>query len=97
MWWVNYYEKTEKIWEASDEAKQERERMVVLKQMCGNGFLASIIAGFLLLVNHWFHQASLWLFFIVALLLLASLFWGHRVHVLRQYAREKVIISSLKK
>ena len=98
MWWVNYYKDILDFWESTelDEAKrQARERLIVLKQMCANGFLAITIAGCFLLINYL--QASAWFLLIVAVPLLASLFWGYRVHVLRQYAREQVMSGQEKK
>ena len=99
MWWVNYYKDILNFWESTatdDTARQARERLIVLKQMCANGSLAIFIAGILLLVNNWVHLASLVLFFIVTASLLLSLFWGYRVHVLRQYAREQASIRQWK-
>ena len=77
-------------------AQQRRERLIVLKQVCGNGFLSVCISGiFLLLIVF---CPVLWIRFvvvaIVAFVLFVSLLWGHRVLVLRQDAREKIIISS---
>ncbi len=102
MWWVKYYKEMEvkfrqAIRENTDkeEIRQERERLVVLKQMCGNGFFAVAFAGIIFLINAL--NASPWYLLIVGIPLVLSLFWGHRVHVLRQYAREKVIMDSLQK
>ena len=103
IWWWKEHEELKKFWEATREetkynenAQQGRERLVVLKQMCANGFLAIIIAAILLAISY---IPLLWvklvlLIILVVLPLVASLFWGHRVHVLRQYTREKLIIPS---
>ncbi len=100
IWWteehkdlVDFIEKTqgdEKEW-----ARQQHERLVILKQLCANGFLSIAIAGVLLLVNHWHHQASLVLSFVVTFLLIASLLWGYRVHLLKQDTIAKAIRHSL--
>jgi hypothetical protein len=98
FWWRDYYEWMKDFWEPThrdEDARQGRERLVVLKQMCGNGFLAIVISGVLFGVSY---CPFLWgrivlAIALVALPLLASLFWGHRVHVLRQYDREYIIIS----
>ena len=102
IWWKEAHKEVVKFHIATKEqrdkhewAQQQDERSVVLMQMCGNGVLAIVIAAVLLLVNHWFHLASLVLFSIVALLLLASLFWGYRVHVLRQDTMAKEIRCQL--
>ncbi len=101
LWWVKYYKWEADFWQAterSETAQQGRERMVVLKQMCANGLWASLIAVVFLAIDWWcsWPYANLCVVSIVVLLLLASLFWGHRVHVLRQHAREKVIIDRWK-
>jgi hypothetical protein len=97
IWWQEDHERFADFFEATDrneEAQQGRERMVVLKQMCANGFLASAIAGTFLAVNHcpWTYVNLCWVS-LWAFLLTASLFWGYRVHVLRQYTRETIAIN----
>jgi hypothetical protein len=97
VWWINYYRWRTQFLDAakgSEREEQNRERQIVLKQMCANGLLASVIAAVLFLANHFSALSSLILFYVIAILLLLSLFWGHRVHVLRQYATEKVTIDS---
>jgi len=97
IWWVKYYKEVEKFYRANTDegARQARERLIVLKQMCANGSLALLIAGVLLAFSFcplsWVRLAVISL---VTLVFLVSLFWGHRVHVLRQYAREKVLSKS---
>lgn len=81
------------FWQATERnegARQGRERLVIMKQMCGNGFLAIVIASFLLLVDNL--EASLWFLLVPGIPLLISIWWGHRVYVLRQDAREQSII-----
>lgn len=103
IWWKEAYKETVKLHIATKEiatkeqedkrewAQQQDERSTVLMQMCGNSVLGIVIVAIPLLVNHWFYLASLVLFFIMALLLLTSLFWGYRVHVLRQDTLTKEI------
>ena len=71
--------------------RQGRERLVIFKQMCANGFLAGVISTIFIAVNFcpW-QYANLLIVSLVASLLLASLFWGHRVHGLLQYTRERI-------
>ena len=65
--------------EGKDWAQPTRERLIVLKQMCSNGFLAISIAGVLLAFNSWKWQyANLLIVSFVAFLCLASLYWGYR-------------------
>ncbi len=96
IWWGQAHERFATLHEAikdDETAWHGRERLVVLKQMCGNGFLAILIAGLLILVHQCWPQVWLWFLLTVAFLLLVSLFWGFRVHVLRQYTREETILS----
>jgi 4-hydroxybenzoate polyprenyltransferase len=97
MWWVKYYQKMATLWKADDNLRQERERLIVLKQMCANGFLAIFIAATLITVHHFWLHGWHWLLLSWFVVLLASLFWGYRVHALRQYARENVIMSQIAK
>ena len=96
-WWHEDHKRFADFFEATEKnggIRQGRERMVVLKQMCANGFLAISMAVFLLCIS--LFQLSLWLILIVAIPLLASLFWGYRVHVLRQNTRETIAIDRKK-
>jgi hypothetical protein len=77
-------------------ARHHHERIVVLKQMCANNFLAIVIAGIFILINQYL-CASSWCLLILVVPLLAALFWGYRVHVLRQNTWEKAIISKWQK
>ncbi len=75
-------------------AKQERERIVVLKQMCGNMFMAGLISGILLdvrgimivLRNSWSWERLPWALIgsITAGVLLFALYWGNHKHAERQ-------------
>ncbi|HEY51806.1 MAG TPA: hypothetical protein G4O20_08395 [Dehalococcoidia bacterium] len=98
VWWNDYYKMIEEFWRltGSDvEAHQRRERLIVLKQVCGNGFLSITIAGIFLGTSFCsLSWVKILIPSLVAFLLLGSLFWGQRVHVLRQYSREKIIIES---
>ncbi|MFC1862045.1 hypothetical protein ACFLT4_03625 [Chloroflexota bacterium] len=74
-----------------------RERLIVLKQMCANGFLAIIIASIFLAVSYcpW-TPAKLSIVSTVAILLLASLLWGYRWAKFAVDTREPKILSMLK-
>lgn len=86
-------------------ARLQQERLVVLKQMCANGFLASVLGAifliFRLLTNTVITSQHVgWIvfpivFFIGILPLTLSLFWGYRVHELRLDTMQQGIISSL--
>ena len=102
VWWkkaheemVAFYEDTECDKERAKKewARQNHERLVVLKQMCANGLLASVIAGtFVLVVQRSFTQIQGWVA-AWAIILLFSLFWGYRIHVLRQDTWREAIVS----
>ena len=96
IWWKETHKETVDFFEATSNkewAQQQRERLVVLKQMCGNGFLAIVIAGVFLAANYcpWSH-ANPCIASLVAFMLLASLLWGHRIHLLRQDTMGKAIL-----
>ena len=71
--------------------RARHERFTVLKQMCANGFLAIIIAVLLIPISH-YGKSPLYLL-IVGIPLLASLFWGYRVHILKEDDWREVITS----
>ena len=109
IWWIDAHErwidfhkakcKVERAEQGRHEvewAAQGHERWVVLKQMCSNGFWAIVIAGAFLATNHWWSCANLFIVSLVTFLLLVSLFWGYRVHELRQYTWERMIIDKKK-
>ena len=92
MWWKKAYEEVFAFYGTIEKNENERaliqrERLVVLKQMCANGFVATTIAGLLFIINQW--CTSPWCSLIVIVPLLISLLWGYRVHELRLYAVEK--------
>ena len=80
-----------------EQTRQQHERLVVLKQMCANAFLAIAFAAILLGISYipllWL---KLFLLIIIVMLLLASLFWGYRAHLLRQETCKEVVLSSSK-
>jgi hypothetical protein len=94
MWWWEAHEKWADFFEVikedtkyNDDIRQGRERLVVIKQMCSNAFIAIILSCILIpfaLLSPW---VSLGLLIAV---LVISLFWGHRVHTLTQYTRERI-------
>ncbi len=86
--------------------QQGHERLVVFKQMCANSFVAITIASILIVVETFLPEQKFTLtllgrnftmlkvvIFILTVLFLASLFWGHRVYMLLQYTREKIFKS----
>ena len=99
IWWKEAHKEMVKFnKETQDEGKEwawlRHERLVVLKQMCGNSSLSIFIAGIFLAVSFcpllW---VKLLIVSLVVFLLLASLFWGYRVHELRLDTMDKEIIS----
>ncbi len=105
MWWWDEHKKHADFFHAikgdtkdNADLRQGHERLVVMKQMCANGFLAIVIAGFLLAISY---IPLLWVKLLLSITLvvvplLASLFWGHRVYVLRQYTRERITVDRKK-
>ncbi len=95
IWWVKAHVERVAFYEYTalplkERARQRDERLVVLKQMCGNGFIALFIALFILGINviieSFFQRFQYWPIIAVTILiimLLPSLFWGYRVHELR--------------
>lgn len=66
--------------------RREAERLVVLTQMCANAFFAALFAGVAYLFSIVFRvpsPASWVLTVLYAFLLIVSLLWGHRVHMLK--------------
>jgi hypothetical protein len=105
IWWWREEEALSKFYDKADEeidketgkgegVKQGHERMVVMKQMCANGFMAILVAGVFIAVNlcPW-EYANTVIVSLVAFLLFASLLWGYRVHMLKQYTRERVFMD----
>jgi len=98
FWWWEEAEETSEFFEAmsgNEKVLQGHERLVVLKQMCANNFVAIIvaiiIAVFFWIIRHF--DWSSWFMLLAVVPLLVSLFWGHRVHLLKQYTREKVAMK----
>jgi hypothetical protein len=85
--------------EVREWASQDIERLVVLKQMCGNNFCAFILAAIAIGISYIpiFELKISLLCLLIGLPLLASLFWGHRVHVLRHNDRAAEIQRQLNK
>lgn len=99
IWWNDAHKEAVAFNECtqSDEmkwAQQQDERLVVLMQMCGNGFLSIIIATTLIIAHHFCQQGWHWLLVFWAVVLLVSLLWGYRVHVLRQDTMTRAIRES---
>jgi hypothetical protein len=98
IWWWEEDRKLHEFYEAASEntgVQQGHERMVVMKQMCGNGFLAIFVAGIFILVHLFcpYTWVNIVLGSLLAIVLLGSLFWGYHVHMLRQYTRETVFME----
>lgn len=77
-----------------EKAMSTHERFVVLKQMCGNGAFAILIAGVLLAIKLWKSDLSHWALVIMVALLIISLLKGHKVHVQRQEEWESAILQT---
>lgn len=97
LWWNKYYIELKELYQVHENLKQERERLIVLKQFCANSALSIFIATTLIIIYHFYIHEWQWLLLFWSVSLLASLFWGYRVHLLRQYAREKVILTQIPK
>ena len=97
IWWKEAHEELTNFGKATQGSegewpRQQHERLVILKQMCANSFLSIFIAATLIIFNHFCIQICyLSWFSFVAFLLTASLFWGYRIHVLRQDTMSKAI------
>lgn len=107
QWWRKRYQATvrqlkilqDNNYEKREWARQSRERLVVLKQMCGNCFLAITLAAITLGISYCpvFWLKITLIIMLIAFPLLASLYWGHRVHVLRQIDLTDEIEKQLEK
>jgi len=105
IWWkkayedvVDFNEKMESEIESDKKgwARLQNERLVVLKQMCANSFIAGLIAVTFIIVKYACPEellgiVSIIVVSLVAFLLLASLFWGYRIHELRLDTMRKAI------
>ncbi len=97
-WWHQAHVRIAHFMRATQDCKQKwererHERFVVLKQMCANGALAIAIAGAFLAVKYHWSQAWPEVVYVVAGLLLISLFWGFRVHMGKEDDWRNVIID----
>ena len=93
------YEEESDFWKATEtdeEKKQGRERLVVLTQLCINNTLSVFIAGITYAIYHGSPFSAQIVAYIWLVVFIISLFWGHRVHVLRRFNREEVITSYYK-
>jgi len=101
IWFWEEHRKSNEFFEAinrdtmnNQDVRLGRERLVALQQMCGNGFIAILIAVILFSISlcpaTW---VKILLASLVALLLLLALFWGFRVTLLRKYVRECLVIE----
>ncbi len=91
IWWSERHARMAESLEAfhGDDrawARQQRERLVVLKTMCGNAFVAVALSGILIAASYapWSPVRYVLAVVLVLLPLLAALLWGHRIHALRQ-------------
>ena len=80
--------------DAIEWAEQQHERLVILKQMCSNAFLAFLIAISLILAKNCLLALAI-VVVLVVLLLLVSLFWGYRVHELRLKTIDEEIVCQI--
>jgi len=97
MWWQREEKKLSDFYEKSktnEGVRQGHERMVVMKQMCANGFMAILIAGVFIAVNLCpYKHANIVIVSLVAFFLFISLFWGYRVHMFKQNIRERIFMK----
>jgi hypothetical protein len=100
IWWWEEEEELSKFYDKAEQEegiKQGHERLVVLKQMCANGFATIFIAATLIAFHHFRPDEWRWLLLFWSVMLLVALFWGYRVHMLKQYTREKVFMDRREK
>lgn len=93
MTWEEHFRRLARLPQNDREAMSQHERFVVLKQMCGNGALSMFIAGVLLAIKLWIPCLFPVALFIIVVLLIISLYMGHRAHVERQELWEDVILE----
>jgi hypothetical protein len=99
-WWKDRYPQMVKFLRQTQDdkyswARQQRERLVALKQMCGNNFIGFVFSGIFIATYYCpFYVKYIWVS-IVSCLLIISLLWGHRVHVLRQYDMSEEILNQI--
>jgi hypothetical protein len=122
IWWRKTYEEVVSFYKATQKkdeqgkdqyewARLQHERLVVLKQMCANGFLASVTAAIFLItryitntvINRGMMPAEnatyvvYGIVFIIGVMLTASLLWGYHIHELRLDTMEKEIKRQVSK
>jgi len=101
IWWIrahrervafNEYTNEETHRNEREWARQQDERLVVLKQMCANGSLAIAIAGSFVAFNYcpWIPAKLGWMS-LWAIVLLGSLFWGYCAHELRLDTMDRAV------
>ncbi len=105
IWWIAAHRQRVQFYEYTNEnarrderewARQQDERLVVLKQMCANGALAVVIAASLITVHEFCSQGWYWLLLLSwMVMLLASLFWGYCAHELRLNTMDRAIQHQL--
>lgn len=96
IWWKEVHERAtqfQKETKQDEDASRRVERLVVLKQMCGNCSIALAIAVILLMIASWWPQASRMATIVLAVVLVPFVYWGHRVHVLRQMTLTRAILK----
>ena len=94
------YERNLSFQDRPDLSKRQNERLVILHQMCGNGFLAALIAAVLLTIKHFLSASSLLpplATVILTAALLFSLYVGHLVHVRRRSIWQDVVLGRQKR
>lgn len=100
IWWEKVHERAAQFQTETNQdqdASRRVERLAVLKQMCGNCSIALAIAVILLVIASWWPQASRMATIVLAVVLVPFVYWGHRVHVLRQMTLIKTISSAKSK
>ena len=109
VWWKRAYFEVQAFNAATERpelawARQQVERVVVLRQMCGNGSLATLVAGILLcvggFVNDWYTPfLPCWLvalsLVLVTLFLPLLLYWGYRASLISEDSLRHVILQHL--
>jgi hypothetical protein len=78
---------------ADDKTDRQHERFVVLKQMCGNGAGALLIASVFVVIKLWIECLFLWVLGFLVVLLVYGLYRGHRIHLRRQEEFEDLILN----
>jgi len=74
-------------------AQSRWERLVVLKQMCGNNAISILIAGILLSIKFFPCYWTSGGIFILTILMFGVLYWGHRNLLNQQMTWENLFIN----